>query len=137
MSISISAIQHVGIPVTNLGISIPFYESLGFSVAMQSTFAHPDGEGQVVMMRSGDVIMELYQFPAPALEEIRSRSHGHIDHIAFDVTDVQAVFQELKSRHFTIQEEAPVFLAFWEKGCMYFNIIGPDGERLEFNQLIR
>lgn len=104
---------------------------------MHATFAHPEGEGRVCMMKSGAVVMELYQFPASALAEIRGRSHGHIDHIAFDVEDIEAVFDELKARHFDIQEEAPVFLAFWDKGCRYFNILGPDGERLEFNQIIR
>ncbi len=33
-------------------------------------------------------------------------------------------------------EAAPVKLDFWENGCMYFNILGPDGERLEFNQIL-
>jgi lactoylglutathione lyase len=28
-------------------------------------------------------------------------------------------------------------LAFWSKGCKYFNILGPDGERLEFNQILK
>lgn len=137
MPIRISAIQHVGIPVTNLPRSIAFYESLGFSEAMRSTFDHADGEGQVCMMKSGDVVMELYQFPEPVLAEIRARAHGHIDHIAFDVADVDAVFEELKTGNFEIQEEAPVFLPFWKNGCRYFNILGPDGERLEFNQIIR
>jgi lactoylglutathione lyase len=27
-------------------------------------------------------------------------------------------------------------LPFWKNGCKYFNITGPDGERLEFNQIL-
>ena len=27
-------------------------------------------------------------------------------------------------------------LSFWKNGCNYFNITGPDGERLEFNQIL-
>jgi len=42
----------------------------------------------------------------------------------------------LKDASFHIFEEKPVFLSFWAKGCRYFNILGPDGERLEFNQII-
>ena len=34
-------------------------------------------------------------------------------------------------------EEAPVFLHFWKKGGKYFNILDPDGERLEFNQVMQ
>jgi hypothetical protein len=26
----------------------------------------------------------------------------------------------------------PVYLPFWEKGIKYFNVLGPDGERVEF-----
>jgi hypothetical protein len=35
-----------------------------------------------------------------------------------------------------VLENEPVFLAFWVKGCKYFNTSGPDGERLEFNQIL-
>ena len=31
---------------------------------------------------------------------------------------------------------AKVFLPFWKNGCNYLNITGPDGERLEFNQIL-
>ncbi len=136
MNFKIAKIQHVGIPVTNLEKSVAFYHGLGFKEAMRAQFDHNDEKGNVVMMKSGEVIMELYEFPAKDLEEIRSRSHGHIDHIAFDVDDVEAVFAELKAAGYEIQEEAPVFLNFWKNGCNYFNISGPDGERLEFNQIL-
>ncbi|MAW93619.1 MULTISPECIES: VOC family protein [unclassified Leeuwenhoekiella] len=136
MNFKISKIQHVGIPVTELKTSVEFYSKLGFTEAMRAQFDHNDEKGNVVMMQSGEVIMELYEFPAKDLEEIRSRSHGHIDHIAFDVEDVEAVFKELQAAGYEIQEDAPVFLNFWDKGCKYFNIVGPDGEQLEFNEIL-
>lgn len=88
------------------------------------------------MMKRGDMIIELYQMPETELAKIRDRKDGHIDHIAFDVDDVDATFLLLKNAGFTVLEEQPVFLAFWEKGCKYFNILGPDGERLEFNEVL-
>ena len=45
-------------------------------------------------------------------------------------------FNLLKSSSFKVIEEQPVFLPFWSNGCKYFNILGPDGERLEFNQIL-
>jgi len=30
-----------------------------------------------------------------------------------------------------------VYLPFWEKGCKYFYILGPDGERLEFCEILK
>lgn len=136
MAFKISKIQHVGIPVTNLKKSISFYKDLGFEEVMISQFDHNKEKGNVAMLQSGEVIMELYEFPRKDLEEIRSRSHGHIDHIAFDVTDIDVVFNELKEKDYKIQEEVPVFLPFWKNGCKYFNITGPDNERLEFNQIL-
>ena len=136
MALKLSKIQHIGIPVTNIVQSEAFYTRLGFSKVMASTFQHKGEEGQVAMMQSGDIVMELYQMPDSELAEIRSRSNGHIDHIAFDVEDIDAVFAELKAQSFSIVEDAPVYLPFWAKGCKYFYIIGPDGERLEFNQIL-
>ncbi len=137
MHLQLSSIQHVGIPVTNLGRSVLFYKSLGFTTVLESSFMHLGEMGRVVMMKSGDIIMELYQLPESALSEIRERKTGHIDHIAFDVADIDAAFSELREGGFTIFEPAPVFLAFWEHGCKYFNVEGPDGERLEFNQRLK
>jgi hypothetical protein len=82
------------------------------------------------------MIIELYQMPENELKEIRKRDTGRIDHIAFDVDDIDVAFKELKAASFSIIEEQPVFLSFWKYGCRYFNIIGPGGERLEFNQIL-
>ena len=54
------------------------------------------------------------------MDELRSRKDGHVDHIAFDVADVDKAFHELKEAGFTMVEEKPVFLDFWENGCKYF-----------------
>lgn len=136
MNLNLTRIQHVGIPVADLVGSEAFYNRLGFTNVMSSTFQHEGGEGKVAMMKQGDIIIEIYQMPDVALDEIRARLDGHIDHVAFDVEDIDVTFELLKKEGFNIIEESPVFLAFWHKGCKYFNITGPDGERLEFNQIL-
>lgn len=103
---------------------------------MEQPFTDKDGQGTCVMMQLGDIILELYQLPEAALAEIRTRKHGHVDHVAFDVNDIDEAFAIAKQSGLNIQEEAPVFLQFWKNGCKYFNITGPDGERLEFNQIL-
>jgi 4-hydroxyphenylpyruvate dioxygenase-like putative hemolysin len=90
----------------------------------------------VAMMERQKVIIELYQVCRKDLKELRSRKDGHIDHVAFDVTDIDQAFNELKDAGFEPIQEAPVFLDFWEKGCKYFAIRGPDSEKLEFNQIL-
>lgn len=136
MNIRLNHIQHIGIPVTDIKVSGAFYERFGFKNVMHTTFEYHGGTGNVAMMKLNDMIIELYQMPEKELAEIRQRSNGHIDHIAFDVDDIDAVFKELKKNEFNILEEKPVFLSFWKNGCKYFNITGPDGERLEFNQIL-
>lgn len=131
-----NGIQHIGIPVTDLERSKGFYERLGFEGVMSDSFTYNGGTGHVAMMKRGEVVMELYQMPAKELEEIRGRRDGHIDHVAFDVSDIDKAFGELKAAGLDIVEEGPVLLDFWERGCKYFNVLGPDGERLEFSQIL-
>jgi lactoylglutathione lyase len=52
------------------------------------------------------------------------------------VADIDETFATVKEAGFKVVEDAPVFLQFWKNGCRYFNITGPDGERLEFNQIL-
>ena len=136
MEIKINHLQHIGIPVSDIKVSEAFYKRLGFESATSSTFRHNGQEGKMMMMRLKDIIIELYQLPEADLVEIRNRKDGHIDHITFDVSDIDQTYSALKEASFPILEEQPVFLPFWEKGCRYFNILGPDGERLEFNQIL-
>jgi len=136
MNFTINHIQHIGIPVTDLTISEAFYKKLGFENVMQSGFDFNGDKGKVAMMQRGTMIIEIYQMPEKELAEIRSRKNGHIDHIAFDVANIDQAFEELKNEGFAVIENTPVFLPFWKNGCKYFNITGPDGERLEFNQIL-
>jgi len=136
MDLIINHIQHIGIPVTDLSRSEAFYQRLGFENVMASDFEHNGGKGKMAMMQRGEMIMEIYQMPEAELTEIRNRKNGHIDHVAFDVPDINKAYAELKNASFSIIEDAPVFLPFWKNGCRFFNVTGPDGERLEFNQVL-
>lgn len=136
MHISINKLQHIGIPVNDLNVSQAFYRCLGFENVMESAFQHNGGKGKVAMMKREEMIIEIYQMPENELYEIRNRRNGHIDHIAFDVPDIDESFRELKENGFNVIENEPVLLPFWKNGCRYFNILGPDGERLEFNQIL-
>lgn len=136
VAIRINSLQHVGIPVTDISVSEAFYNRFGFQKVMQAPFDMDGKTGTCIMMQHGRIILELYQLPEPRLREIRERKDGHIDHIAFDVDDIDSTFAVLKAAQFQVIEAAPVYLSFWQRGCRYFNILGPDGERLEFNQVL-
>lgn len=136
MDFVINHIQHIGIPVTDMKVSETFYQKLGFINVMNTGFDYNGSKGVVAMMQRGEMIIELYQLPVSELLEIKNRKDGHVDHIAFDVDDIDMAFAELKHAAFHILENEPVYLPFWQNGCRYFNIQGPDGERLEFNQIL-
>jgi lactoylglutathione lyase len=136
MNLKLNHIQHTGIPVNDIKKSEAFYESLGFKNVMSTTFEYNGGKGMVAMMKQNEMIIELYQMPENELAEIRARQNGHIDHIAFDVDDIDKTFNEMKKASFNIIEQEPAFLSFWKRGCKYFIITGPDEERLEFNQIL-
>ncbi len=89
---------------------------------MASEFTHNGIQGKVAMMKSGSIIIEIYQTPEAELTEIRNRKNGHIDHVAFDVDNIEAVFKLLTQDGFKVFETAPVFLPFWKNSCNYFNI---------------
>ncbi len=132
----IHRIQHIGIPAHDLEVSIPFYERLGFENVMESPFEFDGGFGTCVMMKNHEVIVELYQMPEKQLAEIKKRTNGHVDHFAIDVTDVDHAYETLKKAGFEILEETPAFLQFWKNGTRFFNVKGPSGEIIEFNQIL-
>lgn len=134
--LNINAIQHIGIPVTNIINSALFYSKLGFVNVMEAPFTHNGAQGTCIMMKRDEMIIELYQLPDADLPEVAARKDGHIDHVAFDVPDIDEAYAVIKKGGFTIVEPEPVFLQFWANGCKYFNILGPDGERVEFNQVL-
>ena len=136
IDLQLANIQHIGIPVTNIETSQKFYANLGFENVMRATFMHNNEEGICIMMKQGNIIIELSQMPQNELDAVAARKDGHVDHVAFDVADLDKTFAIMKDAGYNIIEPAPVFLQFWKNGCKYFNISGPDGERLEFNQIL-
>lgn len=136
MNLKINKLQHIGLPISDISVSQKFYESLGFKNVMSSTLDHDGGKGNVAMMKHGEIIIELYQMPEPELTEVKKRGDGKIDHITFDVDDIEEAYTTLKSNGYLIIEDQPMFLDFWENGIKYFNLLGPDKERLEFCQIL-
>lgn len=129
--------QHLGMPVTDIERSKAFYRQLGFQVAMTAELPSEGGAVRVVMMELNGFILELYQLTGDDLADVHARSDGHIDHFALDVEDIEQAWHAVRAAGLEPLEPAPVFLPFWDKGCKYFNVRGPDGERVEFNQILK
>jgi lactoylglutathione lyase len=134
---NVRGLQHIGLPVTDIARSKRFYRQIGFAVVMETTLPEQEGPVQVAMLELNGLVLELYQLAGASLAGIQARSDGHIDHVALDVLDVYRAFDVVRAMGLETLEDVPVFLPFWDKGVRYFNIRGPDGERVEFNERLR
>jgi len=134
---NLQGLQHLGLPVTDMERSMGFYMNFGFVEAMRADLHRENGTIHVAMMQKDGLTIELYQLPGAQREEIAARKDGHFDHIALNVLDIEQAYAEVAAAGFEILEkDAPVFLPFWEHGVRYFTVRGPDGEKLEFNQIL-
>lgn len=61
---------------------------------------------------------------------------GAIDHIAIDVADVEAVYTLVEKLGYPVVSQGIESLPFWDRGVRYFIILGPNKERVEFNQYL-
>jgi len=135
---NLQGLQHLGLPVTNLECSKDFYAQLGFTEAMRTDIQPETEVIRVAMMQHENFTIELYELGQSKRQEIAKRADGHIDHVALNVLDIEKAYAEIKSVGLEILEEtAPVFLPFWDHGVKYFTVRGPDGEKIEFNQILR
>ena len=120
----ITGIQHVVVPTDDIQKSILFYKGLGFGIVWQ-TINERDGTS-VVFLQLGNLIMEVYE------NKQASMKSGAIDHIALNVTDIDAVFSKIKELGYEMLDDNIRFLPFWEYGVRFFTIIGPNKEKIEF-----
>ena len=135
---NLRGLQHVGLPVTDLEYSKAFYAQLGFVEVMRTDLPRATEAIQVAMMQHEGLTLELYQLEPEESRAIAQRTDGHIDHLALDVLDIEQAYQEIRATGLAIlEDDAPVFLPFWDHGVRYFTIRGPDGEKIEFNQVLK
>ena len=135
---NLRGLQHLGLPVTDLERSKAFYAQLGFAETMRMDIPAQPEVVRVAMMRHEDFTLEMYQLGREERQAIAKRTDGHIDHVALNVVDIERAYAEIRAAGMEIIEEnAPVYLPFWEHGVKYFTIRGPDGEKIEFNQIVR
>ena len=119
-----TGLQHIGVPTNDIEATLRFYTALGFEVAHR---ADNNGE-QVAFLRLGDLTVETYQNGRAVGQA------GAVDHIAINVTDVDEARHIADAMKLEVIEEGQ--LPFWTNGVKYFTILGPNREKLEFNQYL-
>jgi len=122
----ITGIQHIGLPTNDSDRTRKFFESLGFKEAYSTM---NNGE-KVVFFRMGNICIETYQNGKAAM------TPGAWDHVALDVKDIEKTYEEIHKLGYKELENGIQFLPFWEHGVKFFTIMGPDGEKVEFSQML-
>jgi len=109
--------------VSNLETSAKFYKNLSLNVEKLNC-----EEKCATIVTDGGTLKLIED------KEKAARGRGIIDHLAFDVKDIDTAFNELKNAGFNILDEQPVLQPkVLENGVKYFIIEGPDKEGIEFN----
>jgi catechol 2,3-dioxygenase-like lactoylglutathione lyase family enzyme len=61
---------------------------------------------------------------------------GAVEHLALGVKDIEKTFELAKAQGWKVLDNAIQFLPFWEHGVKFFTIVGPNGEKIEFSQML-
>ncbi len=122
----LNGLQHIGIPTEKMDETLTFFEKLGFTRAFETM-----NEGdRVVFLKLGNLVVETYES-----DDVKN-AYGAIEHVAVDVTDVEAVYKSICAMGLNTLNDEIHFLPFWEKGVRFFTIEGPNKEKVEFSQML-
>lgn len=122
----ISGLQHVGISSHDLAASESFYRNLGF----EKIYTAVSLKGCPIMfMRMGDILLEF-------VGDGGQPDNGAV-HFALNVTgSIEEVYAAVVATGAEVVTGGVRGLPFWDNGIKFFMISGPDGERIEFNQVL-
>lgn len=108
MDVSPEKIDHLGIAVSSIEKTLPFYKgSLGLQVIHEEVI--PDQMVRAVFLQVGESTVELLEPTSPdspIAKYIAKRGEG-IHHIAYAVSDIKAKLQEAKEAGIRLIDEQP------------------------------
>jgi lactoylglutathione lyase len=124
---AIKKLEHVGVMVSDLEVSIDFYEKV-LGLDLLDRFAANESTGLAFLgdRASGQVIVELICGKVNTFPD-----EGKVHHIAFTVDRIEEEIERLRSlkAHFINDDFATL-----ANGSKYIFFKGPDGETLELFQ---
>jgi catechol 2,3-dioxygenase-like lactoylglutathione lyase family enzyme len=146
MPVRLSGVQHVGVPVRSLEHSLAFYrDAFGIEPRFIATSSGagtsrlvgvPDAEMDFAFLDLGNTVLELLEYTNPQGQDYDRRNCDvGATHVAFEVADVEAAYQELSAKGIEFSgpplhiEEGPL------AGCVTAYFKDPDGIQLEIFQL--
>ena len=101
-------VEHIGIAVKNLSISIPLYERLLNSPCYKTESVASEMVNTAFFLQAGAKIelLESSDHASPISKFIDKKGEG-MHHIAFEVPNIEAEMERLKNEGFTLLNEVP------------------------------
>jgi lactoylglutathione lyase len=116
---SVRGLHHAGVYVADLQRSIAFYgEVFGLQVLERLAW----GDEDLAFLGVGSARLEL-------IEGAARRSTGIVDHVAFEVDDLDALVRTLRELGVTLVDAQPLVVPQLNARILF--CLGPDGERIE------
>lgn len=123
-----TGLQHIGIPTNSMDKTIEFYKSLGFEIIFSTVIE--EGTVKAAFLKLHNIIIEAYENNNASMVE------GAIDHITINVVDIDTVFKYMKNQNYELLDDEIQELPFFDNGVLFFTIVGPNAEKIEFNQIL-
>lgn len=120
-----TGIQHIGLPTADMESTLDFYSRIGF----KRVFSTVNDGCRVCFLRLGDLVIEAYE------SDNCAGKRGAIDHIALNVKNIDEVINWVRTEKFKTEDVEINYLPFFEKGVRFITIVGPNSEKIEFNQI--
>jgi methylmalonyl-CoA/ethylmalonyl-CoA epimerase len=101
-------VEHIGIAVKDLSVSIPLFERLlGSSCYKTETVASEQVETAFFLQNGGKIELVQSTQPDGVIAKYIDKKGEGMHHIAFEVPDIQAEMERLKKEGFTLINETP------------------------------
>ena len=101
-------VEHIGIAVKDLSISIPLFERLlGSSCYKTETVASEQVETAFFLQNGGKIELVQSTQPEGVIAKYIDKKGEGMHHIAFEVPDIHAEMERLKKEGFTLLNESP------------------------------
>ena len=101
-------VEHIGIAVKNLAISVPLFEKLLNSSCYKTEMVETE-KVSTAFFQQGETKIELLESTDPdgVIAKFIERKGEGLHHIAFDVTDIKSEMQRLQAEGFVLLNEEP------------------------------
>ena len=101
-------VEHIGIAVRDLAVSVPLFEKL-LNSACYKTEAVESEKVMTAFFQTGETKIELLESTDPdgVIAKFIDKKGEGLHHIAFDVADIHAEMERLKSEGFILLNEKP------------------------------